>query len=100
MRKTLSSAKSVPEIMKGMLEFSHLLWANETDKVLAELVKTRASQINIWSCCSPLYTTENGEREEPLHMLAGWGHAHPACACRLRPLNSNRSTSRSIALAR
>ena len=51
MREAFSSSKSVPEIMKGMLEFSHLPEKNETDKVLAELVKARASQISRRRAC-------------------------------------------------
>jgi hypothetical protein len=46
MSEAFRSAESVPEIIKGMLDFSHLLEKSGTDAALVELVKTRVSQVN------------------------------------------------------
>ena len=72
MREEFSSAKSVPEIMKGMLDFSHLLEKSGTDEALAELVKTRASQINGARRIHmrAIDGRDGGERGD--NLLAGW----------------------------
>ena len=72
MNEEFSSAKSVPEIMRGMLDFSHLLEQSGPDQALVELVKTRASQIN--GARRILMRTidgrDGGERSD--NLLAGW----------------------------
>lgn len=72
MKEEFSSARSVPEIMKGMLDFSHLLEKSGTDAALAELVKTRASQINSARRIHirAIDGRDGGERSD--NLLAGW----------------------------
>ena len=70
MKEEFSSTKSVPEIMKGMLDFSHLL--EKSDAALAELVKTRASQVNgaLRIHVRTIDGRDGGEKGD--HLLAGW----------------------------
>ena len=68
MREEFGSARSVPEIMKGMLDFSRLLEKSGTDASLAELVKTRASQIN--GARRIHMRAIDGEKSD--NLLAGW----------------------------
>jgi alkylhydroperoxidase family enzyme len=72
MKEEFSSARSVPEIVKGMLDFSHLLEKSGTDASLAELVKTRASQINGARRIQmrAIDHRDGGERSD--NLLAGW----------------------------
>lgn len=69
MKEEFSSARSVPEIMKGMLDFSQLLEKSGTDASLAELVKTRASQIN---GARRIHVRAVDGREKSDNLLAGW----------------------------
>lgn len=72
MKEEFSSARSVPEIMKGMLDFSRLLEKSGPDAALAELVKTRASQINGARRIHvrTIDGRDDGERGD--NLLAGW----------------------------
>ena len=72
MSEAFSSAESVPEIMKGMLDFSHLLEKSGTDAALVELVKTRASQINGVRRGEMRAFDERDRAERDDNRLAGW----------------------------
>jgi alkylhydroperoxidase family enzyme len=72
MKEEFSSARSVPEIVKGMLDFSHLLEKGGTDAALAELVKTRASQINGARRIQMRAIDGRDGGEKGDNLLAGW----------------------------
>ena len=51
MKQRLNPFKSIPELMQAMLALSEKVEGAGIDKTLAELVKTRASQINGCAFC-------------------------------------------------
>lgn len=75
MKQRLNPFKSVPELMQAMLALSEKVEGAGIDKTLAELVKTRASQINGCAYCIHMHTRDaraNGETEERLLLLDAW----------------------------
>ncbi|MEZ5864426.1 MAG: carboxymuconolactone decarboxylase family protein [Geminicoccaceae bacterium] len=75
MKQRLNPFKSVPELMQAMLALSEKIEGAGLDRTLAELVKTRASQINGCAYCIHMHTRDaraNGETEERLLLLDAW----------------------------
>ncbi|MCR5875481.1 carboxymuconolactone decarboxylase family protein [Phenylobacterium sp. J426] len=64
-----------PQALEAMLGLENAVKASGLDFTLAELVKTRASQINGCAYCLHMHTQDArkaGESEERLHLLAAW----------------------------
>lgn len=70
--------KVAPAAMKGMLELEKYVSTSGIDKLLLELVKTRASQINHCAYCLDMHTKDArkaGETEQRLYTLSAWKEA-------------------------
>ena len=77
MTARLDPLAAAPELMKAWFGAS-LAIDSSLDRTLAELVKTRASQINGCANCINLHTVharDNGETEQRLYLLAAWREA-------------------------
>jgi AhpD family alkylhydroperoxidase len=75
MKQRLNPFKAVPELMQAMVALSDKVESEGIDKILAELVKTRASQINGCAYCIHMHTRDaraHGETEERLYLLDAW----------------------------
>ncbi|MEV6128317.1 carboxymuconolactone decarboxylase family protein [Streptomyces violaceusniger] len=70
-------AKAAPEVYKAMISLDAAA-RKGVDPVLAELVKTRASQLNHCAFCIDMHTKDAraaGESEERLYLLNAWEEA-------------------------
>lgn len=77
MTARLNPMAATPALMKTWAETSAAINAS-LEPALAELVKTRASQINGCANCINMHTVEareNGETEQRLYLLAAWREA-------------------------
>ena len=75
MKQRIDYFKSSPEAMKGMLELEKYVATSGLEKILYELVKTRASQINGCAYCLDMHTKDArkaGETEQRLYALSAW----------------------------
>jgi AhpD family alkylhydroperoxidase len=75
MKTRLNTWAAAPQTMQAFLEFSNAMAKDGLEPSLAELVKTRASQINHCAYCLHMHTREalaQGESELRLTMLAAW----------------------------
>lgn len=75
MKQRLDYFKTSPEAMKGMLELEKYVATSGLEKILYELVKTRASQINGCAYCLDMHTKDArkaGETEQRLYALSAW----------------------------
>jgi alkylhydroperoxidase family enzyme len=72
MSEAFRSAESVPEILKGMLDFSRLLEKSGADAALVELVKTRVSQVNGIRHAEMRAYDGRDRAERSDNLLAGW----------------------------
>lgn len=73
----LDPLAAAPDLMKAWFGAS-LAIDSSLDRTLAELVKTRVSQINGCANCINLHTVharENGETEQRLYLLPAWREA-------------------------
>lgn len=64
-----------PSAMKGMLEMEKHVHQSSLERLLIELVKTRASQINGCAYCIDMHTKDArkaGETEQRLYALSAW----------------------------
>ncbi|MEM9107924.1 MAG: carboxymuconolactone decarboxylase family protein [Pseudomonadota bacterium] len=78
MRERMDHFKAAPEAMKAMLAFENSVKNSGIEYSLAELVRTRASQINGCAYCIHMHTSDArkaGEREERLYLLSAWREA-------------------------
>lgn len=70
-------AKAAPEVYKAMINLAAAA-RKGVDPVLAELVRTRASQLNHCAFCIDMHTKDAraaGESEERLYLLNAWEEA-------------------------
>ncbi len=78
MHPRLDFLKAAPNVMQPMLALSQA--ANTgLEHSLAELVKTRASQINSCAFCIKMHTADArkaGETEDRLYLLNAWRESH------------------------
>ncbi len=75
MKQRLNPLKIVPELMQAMIGLSEKVESGGIDRILAELVKTRVSQINSCAYCIHMHTRDaraHGETEERLYLLDAW----------------------------
>lgn len=75
MKQRLNPFKAVPDLMQAMMTFSDKVEKSGINNLLAELVKTRASQINGCAYCVYMHTADArkfGETEERLYLLDAW----------------------------
>lgn len=75
MKQRLNPFKTAPDLMQAMVALSDKVESEGIDKTLAELVKTRASQINGCAYCLYMHTADArgyGETEERLYLLDAW----------------------------
>ncbi|MGV8946958.1 MAG: carboxymuconolactone decarboxylase family protein [Lutibacter sp.] len=75
MKARLEYFKIAPEAMKGMLEMEKYVHNSGLERLLYELVKTRASQINGCAYCLDMHTKDArkaGETEQRLYALSAW----------------------------
>lgn len=73
--KRISLATVVPEMYKAMLRFNNAVSENAPDKILIELIKIRASQINGCAYCIDMHTHDALKMNVPLRKLfaiAAW----------------------------
>ena len=75
MEKRLDYFQIDPQSIKGMMELEKYVAQSGLDKILFELVKTRASQINSCAYCLDMHTKDArkaGETEQRLYLLSVW----------------------------
>ena len=75
MTPRLNPFAAAPAPMKAWLDFSQGLQKGGLEESLADLVKTRASQINGCAYCLNMHTAEartRGETEQRLYLLDAW----------------------------
>jgi AhpD family alkylhydroperoxidase len=75
MKQRLNYSQIAPDAFKGMLELEKYVSSSGLEKILYELVKTRASQINRCAYCLDMHTKdarEAGETEQRLYALSAW----------------------------
>ena len=78
MNNRLDYAAVAPESLKAMMELEKYVAASGLDKIIFELVKTRASQINGCAYCLDMHTKDArkiGETEQRLYLLNAWREA-------------------------
>lgn len=71
----LNPFTAAPSAMQDLIDYSGRVAAMGIEESLAELVKTRASQINGCAFCLHMHTRDAraaGETEERLYLLDGW----------------------------
>lgn len=75
MKPRLNPYQTAPESINALRALDAQLQASGLEKLLVELVKTRASQINGCAFCINMHTEDarkNGETEQRLHLLNAW----------------------------
>ena len=75
MKARLNYSKVATEAIKGMLEMEKYVHNSGLERLLYELVKTRASQINGCAYCLDMHTKDArkaGETEQRLYALSAW----------------------------
>jgi AhpD family alkylhydroperoxidase len=75
MKPRLNPYQVSPATMKAMMDLEKQVAASGLEPILAELVKTRASQINGCAFCLDMHTRDaraKGESEERLYLLNAW----------------------------
>lgn len=75
MKSRLNYTEVAPKALKGMLELEKYVHESGIERTLYELVKTRASQINVCAYCIDMHTKdarEAGETEQRLYGLSAW----------------------------
>ncbi len=75
MEQRINPYKAAPDLMKAMMKLDETVRAGGIEKPLAELVRTRASQINGCAFCLQMHTHDAraaGEMEERLYLLDAW----------------------------
>ncbi len=75
MKQRLNYGKTAPEAIKSLLDLETYLHHSSLDKIIFELVKTRASQINGCAYCIDMHTKDArkaGETEQRLYALSAW----------------------------
>ena len=75
MKERLNYAKVSPDAMKAMRELEKYVTASGLERLLYELIKTRASQINGCAYCLDMHTKDArkaGETEQRLYALSAW----------------------------
>lgn len=75
MKKRIDYYQVDPQSIKGMMELEKYVAQSGLDKVLYELVKVRASQINSCAYCLDMHTKDArkaGETEQRLYLLSAW----------------------------
>src|SRR5919201_5224844 len=74
----LNAKRAVPELYEAMVALDSAVAESGLDPLLQELVRIRASQLNGCASCLNMHTQDAlnaGERNERLHVLAGWREA-------------------------
>lgn len=75
MKQRLNYAKLAPEAFSAMLELEKYVANSGLERILYELVKTRASQLNGCAYCIDMHTKDArkaGETEQRLYALSAW----------------------------
>jgi AhpD family alkylhydroperoxidase len=75
MEQRVNPYKAAPDLMKAMMKLEETIRDSGIEKPLAELVRTRASQINGCAFCLQMHTHDAraaGETEERLYLLDAW----------------------------
>lgn len=75
MKKRIDYYQVDPQSIKGMMELEKYVAQSGLDKILYELVKVRASQINSCAYCLDMHTKDArkaGETEQRLYLLSAW----------------------------
>ncbi len=75
MQERLNYAKLAPEAFEAMLGLEKYVATSGLERILYELVKTRASQINGCAYCLDMHTKDArkaGETEQRLYGLSAW----------------------------
>lgn len=78
MKKRLEYSEVAPKALGGMMMLERYVADAGIDKLLLELVKTRASQINRCAYCLDMHTKDArlaGETEQRLYALNAWREA-------------------------
>jgi AhpD family alkylhydroperoxidase len=78
MKARLNAFAAAPKAMQALLNFGAEVEKAGLERSLADLVKTRASQINGCALCLNMHISEarkTGESEERLYMLDAWREA-------------------------
>ena len=74
----LDVERAVPEIYKAMLRLDAAVTRSGLDPQLQDLLKLRVAQMNGCAYCMDMHSRDaltGGERNERLHVLAGWREA-------------------------
>lgn len=75
MKARLNYLEAAPDALKGMLELERFVHVSGLERMLYELVKTRASQLNGCAYCLDMHTKDArkaGETEQRLYALNAW----------------------------
>ena len=75
MKPRMNYYQAAPETIKALVAVEAQIQASGLEKSLIELVKTRASQINVCAYCISVHTADarkQGETEERLYLLNAW----------------------------
>jgi AhpD family alkylhydroperoxidase len=75
MQPRLNPYKAAPDLMRAMMHLEEVVQGSGLERSLAELIKTRASQINGCAFCLFMHTHDAraaGESEERLYLLDAW----------------------------
>ena len=75
MQPRINPYKTAPDLMSALMKLENTVRDSGLEKSLAELVKTRASQINGCTFCLHMHTRDAraaGETEERLYLLDAW----------------------------
>lgn len=75
MKQRLDFAQLAPDALRGMMELEKFVANSGLERILYELVKTRASQINGCAYCLDMHTKDArkaGETEQRLYALSAW----------------------------
>jgi AhpD family alkylhydroperoxidase len=78
MTPRLNPMAAAPKLIQAMLTLQQAIAGSGLERSLAELVKTRASQINGCAFCLRMHTRDaraHGESEERLYLLDAWREA-------------------------
>lgn len=75
MKPRINYSGQYPDSIKGMLEVEKYVASSELERSTFELVKLRASQINVCAYCIDMHTKDArkaGETEQRLYALSAW----------------------------
>lgn len=78
MQERLDYIKIAPDALKAMRGLETYVRSSGIDRILLELIKTRASQINGCAYCIDMHTKDaraHGETEQRLYALSAWREA-------------------------